>query len=144
MAYFLFVDESGQDHRESPDEVLAGVAVKDRDLWNLVKALQEAEKHYFGMRYSTVSRELKAKKLLKRKTYRLAEQLPAFDFAAYITSWNVRFEGMTEPKRPDLDDLTEQLLSLQYRAIQEVNGNPNYPVWSFAVITDLRAKEDKL
>ena len=32
MAYFLFVDESGQDHRESPCEVLAGVAVEDRDL----------------------------------------------------------------------------------------------------------------
>ncbi|AFY46313.1 hypothetical protein Nos7524_0398 [Nostoc sp. PCC 7524] len=287
MAYFLFVDESGQDHRESPYEVLAGVAVEDRDLWNLVKALQEAELRYFGMSYSTNSRELKAKKLLNKKTYRLANQLPLFpedqcrslakqclengvaatrdsltalaqaklayvreafnicsrfrcrvfasiidrnspspnalhlrkdyaylferffyfledkdtslsgiivfdeleksqshilieqmdryfkytargkrragqiipepffvhsdlttgiqlaDLSAYIASWNVRFEGMNEPRRSELDDLTEQLLGLRYRAIREVDGNPNYPVWSFAVITDLRAREDR-
>ena len=66
------------------------------------------------------------------------------DFAAYIASWNVRFEGMNEPRRSELDDLTEQLLSLRYRAIREVNGNPNYQVWSFAVITDLRAREDRV
>jgi hypothetical protein len=78
MAYFLFVDESGQDHRESPYEVLAGIAVEDRDLWNLVKALQDAEQRCFGRNYSSENRELKAKKLLKRKTYRLAQQLPEF------------------------------------------------------------------
>ena len=288
MAYFLFVDESGQDHRESPYEVLAGVAVEDRDLWNLVKALQDAEHRCFGMSYSNNSRELKAKKLLNKKTYRLASQLSEFpaeecrelarqcledgntatrrsltalaqakltyvrealnicsrfrcrvfasiinrnspipnalhlrkdyaylferffyfledkntslsgiivfdeleksqshiltkqmdryfkytargqqrasqiipepffvhsdlttgiqlaDFAAYIASWNVRFEGMSEPKRSELDDLAQQLLGLRYRAIREVDGNPNYQVWSFAVITDLRAREDRV
>jgi uncharacterized protein DUF3800 len=30
MAWFLFIDESGQDHREAPYEVLAGVAIEDR------------------------------------------------------------------------------------------------------------------
>ena len=78
MAYFLFVDESGQDHRNSPYEVLAGVTVEDRDLWNLIKALQEAEIRLFGRRYSADERELKASKILKVKTYRLANQLPAF------------------------------------------------------------------
>ena len=29
MAFFLFIDESGQDRRNSPYEVLAGVAVED-------------------------------------------------------------------------------------------------------------------
>lgn len=65
------------------------------------------------------------------------------DFVAYIASWNVRFEGMNEPRRLELDSLTEQLLSLRYRAVREVDGNPNYHVWSFAVITDLRAREDR-
>ena len=78
MAYFLFVDESGQDHRESPCEVLAGVAVEDRDLWNLVRSLQEAEVRHFGIRYSEGSRELKARKLLKTKTYKLAAGSPSF------------------------------------------------------------------
>jgi len=36
MAYFMFVDESGQDHRDSPYEVLAGVAVHDTKLWDLI------------------------------------------------------------------------------------------------------------
>jgi hypothetical protein len=76
MAYFLFVDESGQDRRDSPYEVLAGVAVEDRDLWNLVQALRSAEIEHFGKRYTAETAELKAKKLLKKKTFRLAAQLP--------------------------------------------------------------------
>ena len=67
------------------------------------------------------------------------------DFVAYITSWNIRFDGMTKPKeRPEFDDLAEQIRNLRYRATREVNGDPNYQVWSFSVITDLRAKEDRL
>jgi hypothetical protein len=76
VAYFLFIDESGQDHRDSPYEVLAGLAVEDRDLWNLIQAVQEAEIRNFGTRYSHGSRELKAKKILKRKTFRQAQQGP--------------------------------------------------------------------
>jgi hypothetical protein len=72
MSYIIFLDESGQDQQESPYEVLAGVAVKDQDLWNLITALQQAELELFGRRYSEGNRELKAKKLLKTKTFRLA------------------------------------------------------------------------
>lgn len=76
MAYFLFIDESGQDHRKSPYEVLAGVAVEDRDLWNLIKAVQGTEERIFGTRYSFGSDELKAKRLLKTKVFRQAAQMP--------------------------------------------------------------------
>jgi hypothetical protein len=69
MAYFLFVDESGQDHRESPYEVLAGVAIQDSDLWKLIKALHEAEMRCFGRRYSNGKAELKGTKLLKTKVF---------------------------------------------------------------------------
>lgn len=78
MAYFLFVDESGQDRRDSPYEVLAGVAIEDQDLWNLIKAIQDAEFHHFGSRYSRGERELKGKKILKRKVFRHAGMLPNF------------------------------------------------------------------
>ena len=78
MAYFLFVDESGHDRRESPYEVLAGVAVKDADLWELIVALRRAEERCFGCRYTAESGEAKAKRLLKRKVFRLAGQLPPF------------------------------------------------------------------
>lgn len=79
MAYFLFVDESGQDNRESPQEVLAGVAVEDRDLWNLVQAVQDSELRHFGRRYTEGRGELKGKKLLCRKVFRKAGQTPPMD-----------------------------------------------------------------
>jgi hypothetical protein len=69
MAWFLFIDESGQDHKESPYEVLAGVAIEDSDLWDLIQELHNAEIAHFGRRYSEGPRELKAKKILKRKTF---------------------------------------------------------------------------
>lgn len=76
MAHFLFVDESGQDRRESPYEVLAGIIIQDSTLWNLVREIQEVELRIFGLRYSLDHRELKAKRLLRRKTFRQAAQLP--------------------------------------------------------------------
>ncbi|HZB88435.1 MAG TPA: DUF3800 domain-containing protein [Terracidiphilus sp.] len=78
MAYFLFVDESGYDSGASPYGVLGGVAIEDRELWNIVKDIQAAEVRFFGTSYSSGSRELKAKKLLNHKVFRLAEQLPSF------------------------------------------------------------------
>ncbi len=76
MAYFLFVDESGSDLHNSPYAVLAGVAIEDRDLWNLIQDIQAAEIRYFGRRYSRGKEELKGKKILKKKVYRQARQLP--------------------------------------------------------------------
>lgn len=81
MSYLLFVDESGQDRRESPYEVLAGVAVEDSRVWNLILAIQDAEEHFFGVRVPAASQELKAKRLLKRKVFRLAEQLPPIELS---------------------------------------------------------------
>src|ERR1700682_3444747 len=72
MAWLLFIDESGQDHKESPYEVLAGVAIQDDRLWSLIKELHDAEIAHFGRRYSAGSRELKGKKILKRKVFNRA------------------------------------------------------------------------
>lgn len=69
----LFVDESGHDHHEMPCEVLAGVAIAEDNLWNLVQAIRSAEKNHFGdyLRNLRIS-EMKAKRLLKRKRFRSA------------------------------------------------------------------------
>lgn len=50
MAWFLFIDESGHDRKAAPYEVLAGIAVQDRDIWNLITALHDAETRIFGRR----------------------------------------------------------------------------------------------
>jgi hypothetical protein len=72
MAWFLFIDESGQDRSLAPYEVLAGVAIKDEHLWGLVQEIHNAEVAHFGRRYSNGARELKGKKILKQKVFRHA------------------------------------------------------------------------
>jgi hypothetical protein len=79
MSYFLFIDESGQDHHESPYEVLAGFSIQDKDLWKFIQDVHEIEISCFGRRYRLDGREIKAKKFLNRKTFRLAAQLPPID-----------------------------------------------------------------
>ncbi|MEW5736349.1 MAG: DUF3800 domain-containing protein [Thermodesulfobacteriota bacterium] len=75
MSYLLFIDESGIDERESPYYVLCGVCIQDRDIWNLIRALQDAELSHFGLRLSKGSAELKGKKLLKKKVFKHAGQM---------------------------------------------------------------------
>ncbi len=48
MAWLLFLDESGHDKGASPYEVLAGVAIEDRDIWTIITAMHEAEIRNFG------------------------------------------------------------------------------------------------
>lgn len=83
MAYFLFIDESGQDHRSSPYEVLAGVAIEDRDIWNLITEINEIEIQHFGTRYGlpSESREIKARKFLGAKTFKKAAFIPPLGFS---------------------------------------------------------------
>ncbi len=78
MAYFLFIDESGQDQQESPCEVLAGIALRDKTLWPFIKRVHETEENCFGTRYSKDSRELKGTKLLKTKVLKLAKSRPNY------------------------------------------------------------------
>ena len=283
MAYFLFIDESGQD-KISHYEVLAGVAIEDRDIWDLVRDMQAAEERIFGMRYTTGNAELKGRKILKKKTFRLAAQLPPIpaperaalakecllngatanrrqitalaqaklayvsevmdicsqhrgkvfasivsrdapssssdflrkdyaylferyfyflednpagpsgvvvfdeldkssshillaqmdryfketangrarsgriipepffvhsdltsgiqiaDLVAYILSWGFRTAFMTAPKRDELGCYVEQVRQMRYRAVREINDDPNFVIWSIAVISDLRCR----
>lgn len=82
MSWALFVDESGQDQRESPYEVLAGVAIEDRQIWRLSQQLSDAQLRFFGVRlFEAYGKEAKAKDLLKRKTYKHAAQEGLFPIA---------------------------------------------------------------
>ena len=286
MAFFLFIDESGHDRVASPYEVLAGVSIQDRDLWNMIAALHEAEIRHFGRRYSHGSRELKGSKLLTKKVFQkaslnvdvpgerrteLARQAlddganadvvrikalalaklnyvrevfeicsrfrcrafasiietdaessasgglrkdygylferffyflddfrgteygiivfdelektkshllvdqthkyfkdtavgrhrasyivpePFFvhsdlttgvqiaDLIAYIVSWGFRMPSMTKPARVELGPYAQQVASMRYRAVRERGGNPEFVIWSFAHITDLRTRQE--
>ena len=82
MSWSFFIDESGQDRRDSPHEVLASVAVEDRKIWPLIRQLADAQVHHFGMPlWEAYGAEAKATSLLTSKTFRLASQLPAMEHA---------------------------------------------------------------
>ncbi len=69
----LFVDESGHDRREMPCQVLAGVAIAEDNLWNLVRAIRSAEsEHFGGYLRDLLSGETKAKQLLRTKRFKIA------------------------------------------------------------------------
>ncbi len=287
MAWLLFIDESGHDRKEAPYEVLAGVAIQDRDLWNIIKEIHAAELLRFGRRYSAGSAELKGKKLLKTKVFRhadlnvpiqddmipqlakealdngaqadvsrikalalaklayvqdvfdicarfrcralasivdrdairtesgglrkdygylferffyflddwkydergiivfdeleksrshiLVEQAhkyfkntaigklragliipePLFvhsdlttgvqiaDLIAYTISWGFRMRQMTRPHRIELAPYARQVASLRHKTTRDVGGNPNFDIWSFAYIDDLRTRSER-
>ena len=105
MSWLLFIDESGHDHGASPYEVLAGVAIQDRAVREVIAQLHEAETRWFGRRYSDGRRELKGKVLLSH--------------------------------------LADQVARLRYRATRERLGNPEFEIWSFAHITDLRTQAER-
>ena len=73
----LFIDESGHDRGEAPYEVLAGVAIREQDLWSLVQDIRNSEAEYFGMHLAEVGVEFKGRALLKSKVFRFAGQAPA-------------------------------------------------------------------
>jgi hypothetical protein len=75
----FFIDESGHDHAEAPYEVLAAVAIRERDLWNLIQAIRNAEVEFFGLHMAQVGLELKGRKLLKRKIIRFASEAPPIE-----------------------------------------------------------------
>lgn len=62
------------------------------------------------------------------------------DLVAYTIAWNVRVGKMSRPTRPEMDPLGQIVARLRYRAVREVNENPDFAIWSIAVIDDLRAR----
>lgn len=104
MGWFLFVDESGQDRRHSPYEVLAGVAIEDRQLWRLIQALKESQNDHFGIRlFDAYGAEAKGQKLLRRKTYKHAGQKPPL---AIDLRKNLAFAALTNGNAVEGDQLT--------------------------------------
>lgn len=65
------------------------------------------------------------------------------DLVAYLVSWNVRVHSMSQPARSELDRFGRAVLSLRYRTVRERDDIPAFVMWSFAVIDDLRPREER-
>lgn len=135
MGWFLFLDESGQDGKYSPYEVLAGLAVEDRRLWKLIQSLKEAQENNFGLRlFDAYGVEAKGQKLLKQKTFKLAAQkkpipLPErteLAFKALTDGGSVRGDQLTALGQAKLAYVEEALaLCLSHKAKAFASIVPN-------------------
>jgi len=50
---------------------------------------------------------------------------------------------MDLPAREELNPLAQRVLQLRHRSVRDVNGNPNFVVWSLVYIRDLRSREER-
>lgn len=65
------------------------------------------------------------------------------DLIAYTISWGFRFAAMTKPCRPELDEFARQIARLRRCAYRERNKKPNFAIWSFAHIRDMRTQRER-
>jgi hypothetical protein len=63
MAWLLFLDESGHDHKQMPYEVRGGVAMNVSQLWPFTRAVQQLEQVAFGCSLREFHIELKGSSL---------------------------------------------------------------------------------
>lgn len=119
MSWAFFIDESGQDRRASPYEVLAGLAVEDRRIWPLIRQLSDAQQHFFGMRLAEAyGREAKAKKLLDVRTFRYAAQSPPIEPAERARLAHELLVDGTAVSRPRLTALGQAKIAYCLFALQ--------------------------
>jgi hypothetical protein len=74
MAWLLFLDESGHDHKQMPYEVRGGIALAASQLWPFTRAVQQLEQIAFGCSLSEFQKELKGSTLLDKKRFKFANQ----------------------------------------------------------------------
>ncbi len=72
MAWLLFMDESGHDHKNMPMEVRGGFAIHASKIWNFLQDFHKQEEKCFGVRLADYGVEIKGSKFLQKKRYKSA------------------------------------------------------------------------
>lgn len=140
MSFLLFIDESGQDRKQMPYEVLAGIAIQDISLWPLIQEIKSTEEKYFGDFYRKNKKELKAKNILKKKTFRLASQMPQIDESHLYEMTEFCLQNGSDAKRINLTSLAQSKI----KYVEEVfNICIKYQCKVFASIIDYEAIESQ-
>ncbi|MBN1941938.1 MAG: DUF3800 domain-containing protein [Phycisphaerae bacterium] len=81
MSWLLFLDESGQDGKNTPYEVRGGIAIRASKLWPFISAVRMLEQSIFGVDFREYGLEIKGSKLLRRRCFRWDKQHFRFDDA---------------------------------------------------------------
>jgi hypothetical protein len=143
MSYFLFIDESGHDGFP-PYEVLAGVAIEDRDLWNCILAIHSLEEQIFGERISKELLELKGKKLLKAKVFKHALQMEPIEYherRELALSCLQKGKTKTQPSRRELTALAQAKIYF-VQSILDICAR--FRIKAFASIVNRDAERDDI
>ncbi len=104
MAWLLFLDESGHDHRNMPYEVRGGIALHARALPRFVQDFMALEEAAFGTRLALHGKEVKGSKLLERKHFQWARQmhdLPDAERQKAVRRFLSQGAGAPRPSRRD-------------------------------------------
>lgn len=106
MAWLLFLDESGHDHRQMPDEVRGGVALHAGEVWPFVQDIQRLPWECLGTRLAEFQKELKGCKLLDRDRFRWAAQQRAMVAEERRRHCRALFTKGLERKPPSRQEFT--------------------------------------
>jgi len=141
LAHLLFIDESGQDGKDSPYEVLAGLAVEDKRLWSLIRQLSDLQEHLFGLHlFRAYGSEAKAQKLLKKKAFRHANQLPPIKLEKRRELSKQLLEDGQNPTKEQLTALGQAKIAYCKRSMEICRG---HGCVAFASIVPKRAPRPK-
>ncbi len=106
MAWLLFLDESGHDHKHIPYEIHGGIAVHSSKLWPFIVAVRSLEQALFGAYLHQFASEFKGSKLLAKDRFKWAQQAPMMDEAARRKN-ALNFLNSSQQKRsPRRDEFT--------------------------------------
>ena len=106
MAWFLFMDETGHDHKQMPYEVRGGFALHDEALWPLVKDAHTLELECFGARLADYKSEIKGEKLLKKERFKHAAQMEEIEAMERQQLCRALLQGGLEKRPPTRAQLT--------------------------------------
>ena len=108
MAWLLFMDESGHDHRQMPYEVRGGFALQDSHLWSFVRDAMDLELTCFGTRLADYKSEIKGEKLLAKDRFKqlVFDPRPPFESSHRQQLCRSLLQGGLEKRAPTRDQLT--------------------------------------
>ena len=106
MAWLLFMDESGHDHKDSPYEVRGGYALADTQLWPFVQDVLRLELSCFGARLSDYKSEVKGMKLLQKDRFMHATQMSAIEDVKRQQLCRALLQAGLEKRPPTREQLT--------------------------------------
>ena len=108
MAWLLFMDESGHDHKQTPYEVRGGFALHDEQLWPFVRDVMALELSCFGARLADYKSEIKGEKLLGKDRFGQLkfDPRPAFEPSQRQQHCRALLQAGLEKRGPTRDQLT--------------------------------------